>query len=103
MTSHAEVSELNQLVDYVIGTNFSQLVADIPDREDRIIAFFAQVSLHYRSTPLQCTYCLKGLLVFSLNIKVVEETAQLIAKWMSVGFVHGVMNTDNLRYHTHKV
>ena len=55
LTSHAEVSELNQLVDYVIETNFSQLVADIPDREDRIIAFFAQVSLHYRSTPLQFT------------------------------------------------
>ena len=30
--------------------------------------------------------------------QVVEETAFLIAKWTSVGFVHGVMNTDNLRY-----
>lgn len=27
--------------------------------------------------------------------KVVERQAQLVAKWMLVGFVHGVMNTDN--------
>jgi len=28
--------------------------------------------------------------------KVVSRTAQLIAKWQSVGFTHGVMNTDNM-------
>ncbi len=28
--------------------------------------------------------------------KVVQAQAKLIAKWMSVGFVHGVMNTDNM-------
>ncbi len=27
--------------------------------------------------------------------KVVEGQANLIAKWMSIGFIHGVMNTDN--------
>ena len=27
---------------------------------------------------------------------VIKRQAQLIAKWMSVGFVHGVMNTDNM-------
>ncbi len=27
---------------------------------------------------------------------VVERQAELIARWMSVGFVHGVMNTDNM-------
>lgn len=27
---------------------------------------------------------------------VVERTAQLIAKWQAVGFIHGVMNTDNM-------
>jgi len=69
LTSHAEVAELNKLMDYVIETNFSHLLSQVPDREDRLIAFYAQV---------------------------VEETAFLIAKWTSVGFVHGVMNTDNL-------
>ncbi|MEM7291582.1 MAG: YdiU family protein, partial [Pseudomonadota bacterium] len=28
--------------------------------------------------------------------KVAERQALLIAKWMSVGFIHGVMNTDNM-------
>ncbi|MEL6246284.1 MAG: YdiU family protein [Pseudomonadota bacterium] len=27
---------------------------------------------------------------------VVERQAQLVARWMSVGFIHGVMNTDNM-------
>lgn len=27
---------------------------------------------------------------------VVEETAEMIAQWQSVGFTHGVMNTDNM-------
>lgn len=27
---------------------------------------------------------------------VTERTAQLVAKWMSIGFIHGVMNTDNM-------
>jgi uncharacterized protein YdiU (UPF0061 family) len=28
--------------------------------------------------------------------RIVQESAQLVAKWMSVGFTHGVLNTDNL-------
>lgn len=28
--------------------------------------------------------------------KVIEQQAALIAKWQSVGFIHGVMNTDNM-------
>ena len=28
--------------------------------------------------------------------KVIEQQAELIAKWMLVGFIHGVMNTDNM-------
>lgn len=28
--------------------------------------------------------------------KVIEQQAQLIAQWMLVGFIHGVMNTDNM-------
>ena len=27
--------------------------------------------------------------------RVVERQAELIAQWMSIGFIHGVMNTDN--------
>jgi uncharacterized protein YdiU (UPF0061 family) len=32
----------------------------------------------------------------SLLEKIIEKQAKLIAKWMSVGFIHGVMNTDNM-------
>lgn len=28
--------------------------------------------------------------------RVVEKQAQLVSKWMNVGFIHGVMNTDNM-------
>jgi len=28
--------------------------------------------------------------------KVMERQASLVAKWMSIGFIHGVMNTDNM-------
>jgi uncharacterized protein YdiU (UPF0061 family) len=32
----------------------------------------------------------------ALLAAVVERQAELIARWMSVGFIHGVMNTDNV-------
>ena len=37
-----------------------------------------------------------ALLTKHLLQEVVIKTAQMIAKWQSVGFVHGVMNTDNM-------
>ena len=30
-----------------------------------------------------------------LLIKVIKSQAELVARWMSIGFIHGVMNTDN--------
>ncbi|MDQ7084679.1 MAG: YdiU family protein [Sulfurovum sp.] len=33
---------------------------------------------------------------FKFFAEVVERTAQLIARWQSIGFCHGVMNTDNM-------
>ena len=38
--------------------------------------------------------CAKGDYV-ELLTKVMQAQARLIAKWMSLGFIHGVMNTDN--------
>lgn len=32
----------------------------------------------------------------ALLARVIERQAQLVAKWMQVGFIHGVMNTDNM-------
>ena len=35
--------------------------------------------------------------VLSLLEHIVERQAELIARWMQVGFIHGVMNTDNMQ------
>ncbi len=32
----------------------------------------------------------------ALLISVVEKQAELVAKWQNIGFIHGVMNTDNM-------
>ena len=31
-----------------------------------------------------------------LLLRIIDLQSQLIAQWMSVGFIHGVMNTDNM-------
>ncbi|MCZ4517800.1 YdiU family protein [Rhodococcus ruber] len=54
------------LADYAIARHYPEFVGHAP--EDRYLAFFEAV---------------------------VEAQASLAARWMSVGFVHGVMNTDN--------
>lgn len=33
---------------------------------------------------------------FEFYKEVTKRTAELVAKWQSVGFVHGVLNTDNM-------
>ncbi|WP_313342532.1 protein adenylyltransferase SelO family protein [Stenotrophomonas sp.] len=64
--SRGDVDLLRKLVDFCIARDFPAL-ADAG--ADRYSAWFAQVC---------------------------ERTAVLVAHWMRVGFVHGVMNTDNL-------
>ncbi|WP_217538356.1 YdiU family protein [Stenotrophomonas sp. GbtcB23] len=64
--SRGEVTLLRQLVDLCIARDFPELAAG---GEQPYAAWFAQVC---------------------------ERTAVLVAHWMRVGFVHGVMNTDNL-------
>ena len=64
--SRGDVTLLRQLVDFTIGRDFPELTGQ---REARYAEWFAQVC---------------------------ERTATMIAHWMRVGFVHGVMNTDNM-------
>ena len=67
LAAQKEVKLLKQLADYVIGTHFQSLVAvTTPDLYAR---WFAEIC---------------------------RRTAVMIAHWMRVGFVHGVMNTDNM-------
>lgn len=57
---------LQQMLDYTIQTDFPHLERDQPDLYSR---WFKEVC---------------------------ERTARLMVEWMRVGFVHGVMNTDNM-------
>lgn len=58
-----------QLLDYVIETFYSEIQAGHTDRKSRNAAFFREVA---------------------------ARTARLVALWQSVGFCHGVLNTDNM-------
>ncbi len=69
--SRGEIDVLRSLVEHTIRRHFPHLLtADGPDvSDDVIVAWFQEVS---------------------------DRTADLMVDWMRVGFVHGVMNTDNL-------
>lgn len=68
LASRRETDLLRRLVDFTIETDFPEL-ADEGDPKKRTLAWFAEVS---------------------------DRTADMIVHWMRVGFVHGVMNTDNM-------
>ena len=64
--ARGEYEVLKQLVDYTIRTDFPQLGAP---SEDIYLRWYEEV---------------------------VRRTAEMVAYWIRVGFVHGVMNTDNM-------
>lgn len=66
LSSTRELEILRQVVDFLIDTSFPQLKE--LNEHDRYLGFFQTV---------------------------VNETAEMIARWMSVGFAHGICNTDN--------
>lgn len=61
------VTALEQLVDYCITHFYSGL--ETKTGPDRILGFYASI---------------------------IDQTARLAAQWMAAGFVHGVLNTDNM-------
>lgn len=65
LAKNKELELLQQLLDFVIKNHFPQV--DIKDK-DRYLALYSTI---------------------------VSQTAQLVAQWQSVGFTHGVCNTDN--------
>ena len=67
--SRAEIDVLRRLTDFTIRTDFPHLMASGATVEERLPAFFTEVA---------------------------ERTAALLVHWMRVGFVHGVLNTDNM-------
>jgi len=67
--ARGEPDLLRRLVDFTIRNDFPHLMATGSTVEERLPAFFAEVC---------------------------ETTAALVVHWMRVGFVHGVLNTDNM-------
>lgn len=55
----------------------------------KILANYA-INRHYKS----CLECENPYLEFLKNV--IDAQAKLICEWMRVGFIHGVMNTDNM-------
>jgi uncharacterized protein YdiU (UPF0061 family) len=68
-TSRGDAALLGQLVDFTIRRDFPALAAKSESDPELRGEWFAQVC---------------------------ERTAVMVAQWMRVGFVHGVMNTDNM-------
>lgn len=68
LASRREMDLLRRLLDFTIKTDFPEL-ADENDPRKRALAWFAEVS---------------------------DRTTDMVVHWMRVGFVHGVMNTDNM-------
>jgi serine/tyrosine/threonine adenylyltransferase len=66
LTERGEIENLRKLVDFTIATDFPHLD---PSGPDVVSDWFSEV----------CT-----------------RTAEMVVHWMRVGFVHGVMNTDNM-------
>ena len=70
LARNEEFRELRALVDYVLQHSFPRAVEANPDsKDDQILSMFQEVA---------------------------GDTAAMIARWLSVGFAHGVMNTDNM-------
>lgn len=69
--SRGDLDLLNKLIDFTIRRDYSELVSTANDEASSAVRaeWFTQIC---------------------------ERTARMIAEWMRVGFVHGVMNTDNM-------
>ena len=70
LSARGEINLLKQFLDFTIRTDFPHLL-------DKATAVDKEIYLHWFR-------------------EVCISTAQLMAHWMRVGFVHGVMNTDNM-------
>ncbi|MEC9399453.1 MAG: YdiU family protein [Myxococcota bacterium] len=61
--------------------------------EERLHILLEHVATHYMPNCLEKTREDTARSVFS---RVMRETARLCSQWMAAGFVHGVLNTDNM-------
>ncbi len=70
LASRGDTALLGRLVDFTLARDFPEIAVEFAgDAQQRRARWFAEVC---------------------------ERTARMVAHWMRVGFVHGVMNTDNM-------
>ena len=81
--SRGETQMLRQLVEFTIRNDFSHLVAGA----DADTAGIDTAGIDTAITDAHITRWFAD---------VVARTARMVVEWMRVGFVHGVMNTDNM-------
>ncbi len=74
-TSRGEINELRQLLDYTIRTDFPHLINNEQEKNQK--TFDKKLYIDWFE-------------------EVCRKTAEMIVHWQRVGFVHGVMNTDNM-------
>jgi len=84
-----DTKSLKTLADFVIA-NYSSLLAD--KLADNLADDHALLPTKDEALKNQLTQNPYALLLYRVTLK----TAKLIAHWQSVGFCHGVMNTDNM-------
>lgn len=68
LAAHQEVNRLRELVDYVLREFYPEILTAYSDHDQQVIELLKTVA---------------------------RKTAVMVTDWMRVGFVHGVMNTDN--------
>ncbi|MEE4361034.1 MAG: YdiU family protein [Pseudomonadales bacterium] len=69
LAARQELDLLRRLLDYTLEQDFPELVGTAPPGRDSWLALYREVG---------------------------ARTARMIVEWLRVGFVHGVMNTDNM-------
>ena len=67
--ARGDLARVQRLADYAIARHDAPLLASTAEGPERYRAFFAAVA---------------------------DRQASLVARWLNVGFIHGVMNTDNM-------
>ncbi|NVO30350.1 protein adenylyltransferase SelO [Hymenobacter lapidiphilus] len=69
LLAHEETDNLRALADYVIRHHFPELGTPSPDTPEVYVAWLTEIC---------------------------RRTAEMVTHWQTVGFVHGVLNTDNM-------
>lgn len=87
LAARQELEQLRSLVDFTLRTDFPHLIQQpVPDAGLQPVLDSQSAS---PTTKTQAAYA-------KMFDEICRRTATMVVHWMRVGFVHGVMNTDNM-------